>query len=335
MNAPQRYSSVRGSALAETSIILSFTLLMLFGAMQTALTGYFQMQLDAATFEYAHAFALGATDPAALSQIAQLFPNVPQANVSFSASSPPITNQPVNFTQWGSVTNRYGGASIMRPQRLNTKATLSVSQFGFLKTGTMPFSAGDVEGRNMISNHDDDAQGAAYDSQTVYNSQVNPINQDDQNVPPYYFNFAFMWHCSAASFGASCPSGSQSLATLGMAEYLKDGLDSVDGNYDINSPGVQLNETFQPMSCHQRVYAQIAQYLQSEAALPRTAPSPQPSMASDPFWSETSGVTTGNGVSIALVYSWDSVNPNGHGPLFGQHTPLSPMTGCTAGGAGS
>jgi hypothetical protein len=330
MNASIDHRPIRGAALAETAIILSFTLMLLFGSMQVALSGYYQMQLDAATFEYSHAYALGANDPAALAQIGGLFPNVPLGNISFTASSPPLTNVPVNFTQWGQLNNRYGGASITRPQRLNATATLNVNQFGFLSANPITFTAGNVEGRNMISDHDDDAQGDPYDSQAVYNSQVNPITQDDQNVPPYYFNFGFMWHCGAQAFGQNCPS--QSLETLGMAEYLKDGLDSVDGNYDINIPGAQLNETFAPMSCHQRIFAQIAQRVltvdttRALAIVDNTATQ---------FWSETSGATTGKGASIALVYSWDKINPSGQGPLLGQHLPLSPMNGCVTGGPGS
>ncbi len=315
-----RVDATRGSALAETAIVLSFLLLLLFGTMQIALAGYFQMQLDAATFEYSHSYALGATDPTALAQIAQLFPNVPASGIAFSASSPPITNQPVNFTPNGPLIGRFGGASIMRPQRLNTQATLNVGNLGFLSSSTIPFSAGDVEGRYMISNHDDDAQGAGYDSQTVYNTQVNPITQDDQNVPPYYFNFGFLFHCgSNPGWGATCHS--QGLEALGLAEYLKDGNDTVDGNYDVVNNGVTSGQTFQAMAFHQRIYAQIAQVVLANPTKPAySAPS---------FWSETSGITVpAQTASFLLIYSWDVSNAIGKGNGLGRTNPLSPLKGC-------
>jgi hypothetical protein len=321
MTQRRRPIADRGSALAETAIILSFTLLLLFGTMQLALSGYFQMQLDAATFEYAHAYALGVTDTAGLDQVSQLFPNVPSTSVVFSASSPPLTNEPVNFTQFGQLTNRYGGASIIRPQRLNAVAQLSVSNFGFLSQSTIPFSAADVEGRYRVSNHDDDAQGAAYDSQTVYNTQVDPITVDDQNVPPYYFNFGFLFHCDRRpGWGASCPGGSEHLHSLGMAEYLKDGDDTVDGNYDMTTTGVTQGEAFQAMACHQRMYAQIAQDL----------PPAKPVYAPGRFWDENSGQTMGGQtVSFQLIYSWDQNSIVGAGNGLGRTRPLSPLNGCS------
>ena len=322
MNSSHRLSRLRGSALAETSVILSFLLLLLFGTMQLALAGYFQMQLDAATFEYSHAYALGATDPAALAQIAQLFPNVPPGSIVFSASSPPLTTQPVNFTPNGQTVNRYGGASILRPQRLNAQATMTTGSLGFLSSQPIPFTAGDVEGRYMISNHDDDAQGAGYDSQTVYNTQVNPITQDDQNVPPYYFNFGFMFHCtSAPGWGATCPQ--QGLESLGLAEYLKDGNDAVDGNYDMPTTGVTSGEAFQGMAFHQRIYAQIA----AVVLLNPTKPAFDPKVPS--FWSETSGITVPlQTASFKLIYSWDVPNAIGKGTGLGRQNPLSPLAGC-------
>ncbi|MEO9171211.1 MAG: TadE/TadG family type IV pilus assembly protein [Candidatus Baltobacteraceae bacterium] len=322
MIARDRSIGIRGAALAETAVVLSFLLLLLFGTMQLAVAGYFQMQLDAAAFEYAHTYALGATDPAALAQVAQLFPNVPTSGIAFSASSPPITDQPVNFTPGGQTTNRYGGASIMRPQRLNAQATLNVGGFGFLSANPIPFSAAAVEGRDMISNHDDDAQGAGYDSSTVYKTQVNPITQDDQNVPPYYFNFGFLFHCSDnPGWGATC--SNQSLEALGLAEYLKDGNVAVDGNYDVADSGVTAGQTFQAMAFHQRIYAQIA------AVLLVNPTKPAFSGSSSSFWSETSGITVpSQTASFKLIYSWDVRSAAGKGNGLGRQNPLSPLSGC-------
>ncbi|MEO6912823.1 MAG: hypothetical protein ABI182_02225 [Candidatus Baltobacteraceae bacterium] len=312
--------------MIETAITLSFTLLLLLGTMQLALAGYFQMQLDAASFEYGHAYALGVTDPGGLNQISQLFPDVPVSQITFSASSPPVTNEPVNFTPNGQLTNRYGGASILRPQRLNTQAALNVSAFGFLSQNPIPFSASDVEGRYMISDHDDDAQGDPYDSQAVYNTQVNPISQDDQNVPPYYFNFAFLFHCDHPhpGWGPTCPPNQQNLHSLGLAEYLKDGNDTVDGNYDMTTMGVTKNDTFQAMAFHQRIYAQIAQVVFATPARP-----PYDWHLPNQFWDEHSNVTVPAGTaSFGLIYSWDLFVPANAGNGIGRAHPLSPLNGC-------
>lgn len=195
--------TLRGSATAETAIILSFTLLMLFGTMQIGLAGYYQMELDAASFEYAHQYALGATSAADLTTVSNLFPDVPPTGVTFTAASPPTTDVPVNYTPSGALIDRYGGASIIRPTRLQAQTSLNVNKaLSFLGNG-ITFTGGGVEGEYMVSNHDDDAQGASYDSQTVYNSQVNPLSTDDQNVPPYFLTFAFQWYCSTTTWSSS------------------------------------------------------------------------------------------------------------------------------------
>ena len=321
---------VRGSALAETAITLSFTLLLLLGAMQLAIVGYFQMQLDAATFEFGHYYALGVTDPGGLSQIDQLFPNVPVTSITFTAASPPFTNVPVNFTQWGQLTNRYGGAAIIRPQRLQTQAKMTVNGLSVLGN-SVSLSAGNVEGRYMTSNHDDDAQGAAYNSTTVYNTQENPFTQDDQNVPPYYFNFGFIMYCGPQSMSSDQCSYEQ-LRSLGLAEYLKDGPDTIDGNYDLTTSGLAPGQVFQAMGCHQRVYAQLISDFPVDYATANAIWKQNPS---NNIYNETASqpLTT---ASVYLVYQWDVMPVMGSswGPMLGQQYPLHPLVGCSSGQAG-
>ncbi|MBC5828995.1 MAG: hypothetical protein GIW98_02245 [Candidatus Eremiobacteraeota bacterium] len=307
--------AIRGAALAETAITLSFTLLLLFGTMQIAVFGYVQMQLDAATFQYAHQYAIGVTDPAGLNQVAAVFPNVPQSSMNFQAASAPTTSVPVNFVQWGQLINRFGGASIMRPQRLQTFSTLTIpglSPFG----NNVTFTSGNVEGRNMISNHDDNAQGVDPNSASAYGSQVNPFSQDDQNVPPYYFTFAFSWYCSAQNFGAgACPS--QGMRSLGLAEYWKDGADSVDGNYDNPSSGVATGQTFAAMAFHQRMFANL------ELQFPVTWIAAQPLKPTGLF-----DENSPNSLSLNTIYKWDALGVYGSGGSgLGRQRPLTPLAG--------
>ncbi len=336
---------VRGAALAETAIVVSFTLLVIFGAIQIALVGFVQTQLDGATFLYSHTVSLGSSNSAAIdASLGPIFPSLPLANWSPSGntiSANPLstdTTQMPNWTQWGSQSERFGGASILRDQLIQTKGTMTLSGLSALGN-SVTLSAGNVEGKVMVGNHDDDVQGAGFNSQTVYNSLVNPITQDDQNVPPYYFNFAFMSYCTHSQFtdgdcGTSYWYSSGGLRSLGLAEYLKDDQTGNAGNYHTSADGIGTNGTFQTMACHQRIYADLA------AAFPAVMPSPSPIAGSD--YDETSSgplsVAAWNGASFRMVYSWDVQGMHGEWPgnqNFANAYPLDPTYGCTSGGPGS
>ncbi len=325
-----------GGALAETAIVLSFTLLVIFGAMQIALIGFYQTQLDGATFMYSHYYANGSTNTAVLaSDLGPIFPDMP--TLTEGAANPlstSLTTMP-NFTQWGSLTERFGGASIIRNQLIQTHASMTVNGLSVLGN-SITLSSGNVEGAPMVGNHDDDAQGAGYNTQTVYNTLVNPITQDDQNVPPYYFTFAYVNYCSTFQFGSSCSSWDTGggLRSLGLAEYLKDDQTGNAGNYNTSADGIGSNGTFQTIACHQRIFSDLA------AAFPAVMPAPSPAAGSD--WDETSSgpstVSAFNGASFRMVYSWDVQGVHGESPsnkTFANGYPLDPGYGCSGGGPGS
>ncbi|MGH7736794.1 MAG: TadE family protein [Candidatus Tyrphobacter sp.] len=328
-----------GAALAETAIVLSFTLLVIFGAMQIALVGFFQLQLDGATFLYSHAYAEGSSNFSAMdSSLAGIFPsvNLTSWNGTNVTAADPLgtdTSGMPNFTQWGSLTQRYGGASIIRSQLIQTKGTMNMTGLSVLGN-SVTLSAASVDGAAMVGNHDDDAQGAGYNSTTVYNSLVNPLTQDDQNVPPYYFTLSFMNYCTEFQFGTSCPNYDSGLRELGLAEFLKDDPTGNAGNYTTSADGIGQNGTFQTMACHQRIYADLA------AAFPSTMPTPAPQSGSNNDYDETSNgpssVAAFGGASFQLVYSWDVLNGSGgNGNMIGRAQPMAPELGCTSGGVGS
>ncbi len=191
----------RATALTETAITLSFTLMLVFGALQLGLMGYYQLQLDGKTFFFAHGYASGSTNTAALNvALGPLFPNVPM-NISPIAQYPPDTQVPVNFTQWGSLNNRYGGASVLRPQRLQAQASVSLN--ASVLGGNVALDSGSVDGRPVIGNHDDDAQGVDFNSPAADTTVEDPLTVDDQNVPPYYITLAFQW-CNDPQVSAHC-----------------------------------------------------------------------------------------------------------------------------------
>ena len=109
---------MRGAAMVETAVSLSLALLTIYGAFDLGLMGYFQLQLDGATFFYTHAYASGASNSQGLksygSQLSGLFPNVATAQMSPMPQAPPTTDMPVNYTQWGALRQRFGGASLLR-----------------------------------------------------------------------------------------------------------------------------------------------------------------------------------------------------------------------------
>jgi len=173
----------RGAALVETALTLGFTLLLIVGALQVSLLGFFQMELDGATYFFAHNFAARSTNTTALNAaLAPLFPGI-SVNITPTFGNPPVTNVPVNFIQWGSLNNRYGGASIARPQLVQASSTMTLNWLSALGK-SVTISSGNVDERQMIGNHDDDAQGVGFDSSTAYEKLVDPLGQDEQNTPP-------------------------------------------------------------------------------------------------------------------------------------------------------
>lgn len=328
----------RGAAMVETAVSLSLCLLTIYGAFDLGLMGYLQLQLDGATFFYTHAYASGAAQTQQLGKYGQqlqgLFPNVATANMSPIPAAPPTTDMPVNYTQWGTVTQRFGGASLLRPEQLQTRATYQVA--GGTWSAIFPqsvqpitLSAGNVDARPVIGNHDDDAQGADYNSPEVYNSLYDPLITDDQNVPPYYFNFGFMWQCAAGpsnwdSAGDTCDS--MHINSLGLAEFLKD-----DNYYASNRPnnGIDSGGTFELVKFHQQVYASISLEL---AAFPD-----QPTAAQLSSWNSgplplAPWGMPGYAAETFFPNNWDRQNINGlseSNSNLGRQYPLYPQTGCS------
>ena len=308
--------------MVETAFTLGFTLMLVLGAVQVAVMGFLQMQLDGATFFFAHNYSAGSTNSMALNTALQpLFAGI-NVNITPVMASPPLTDVPVNFTQWGSLNERFGGASIVRPQRVQAQSSMTLNSLSVLGR-SITLSSGNADGKAMVGNHDDDAQGVGFDSQTAYNSMVDPLFSDDQNVPPYYFNLSFIWYCSSAPpWGPSC--SSRSLRALGLAEYLK------NDNYQTPGNGIGPNSVFQDVACHQRIFADL------DAAFPAA----RPSYVARGNYDEVSGpasVAAWNGASFRLVYSWDVMPVHGEGfsSQTGQLYPLHPDKGCQPGGAGA
>jgi hypothetical protein len=276
-------SRARGSAMIETVCVLSFILALLFGAAQIVLAGFYQLQLDAATFLYSHSYATTNSIPAA--QLQNVVPVVVPTQMTTVATAPPYTNgsdangltvlgeYTTGGTPTGSAsasTNRYGGASIIRPQQIVTQGTLTLPIFDLSIFSTPPtMTAGNIEGRSMVANHDDDSTGYDYNSAQADGNLVSPdaIGGDDQNVPPYYFPRALMKECPYNGTTGYDNCGGSDTYALGLAEFLQDASYSgaQNGNYSIGGNGIGAGSMFGAMTAHQQVYAALAQTLASPA----------------------------------------------------------------------
>ncbi|MDQ2866519.1 MAG: hypothetical protein M3R51_09865 [Candidatus Eremiobacteraeota bacterium] len=266
----------RGAAMAETAAVLGFILSLLFGTSQIVLAGYYQLQLDMATFLYSHSFSL--TNAVPTSKLTGVLPIVPLGKVSTSATAAPDTetgagygSQVLSEYTSGGVpsgpvsanTERYGGASIIRPQQIVSSGSLTLPSFDLsIFNNPVQMTSGDVEARSMVSNHDMDATGFGYNTANSTNNFVFPTgaNGDDQNVVPYYFTMSYMRQCPTTGNGYFDCTATPHLLGLGLAEYLKDVSQpsATNGNYTIGNNGIASGEAFYAMTCHQRFFAQVA-----------------------------------------------------------------------------
>lgn len=313
----------RGAALVETAVMLSFTLLMLFGSLQFVMVGYLQTASDGAVFLAAHEYAIGQTNPQA---VASAFPGVNMNNVSFvPASPPPITMPDIYNEEYGHEDDRHGGAQTIRPQRLQAKVQSNpqgLLHVPFLPS-TFPVNGGGVEGRNFMSDNGYDVYGYNPNSLQTWTSMIDPIKQDDQNVPPYYIGLHDMFYCQTAVYASAgeCPKPDESrIFAAGLAEYLD------NDNYGTpnGKNGVLQGATFYAMAYHQRVYASIL-----SGVLPVPPASPSTFDGAIPQNQKNANYHNDpqNPTLIGNVYHWGN-DVTGKGSGSGE--PLNPPNGSTS-----
>jgi hypothetical protein len=265
--------------MAETAMVISFTLIVLFGMLQIILIGYFQVAGDAAVFVAAHEYTLGVTQTTITSAEASMVPRVIATALTFNAATPnPLSN--TLFTNvYGVInqTNRNGGFTTVRPQNFQVSLGTTAAYNGVLGFNNMPISSGAVEGYYLMTNDVMDNSGALpNDSTALANSVLNAANASpfepntdsaatNMNVPPYYAPIATIQFCADPWYSTTAPWFSNAATkvsvtydcanpkdlNLGMAEYLD------NNNYIQTNMGVGLNGVFQAMASHQRVYANL------------------------------------------------------------------------------
>ncbi len=295
--------------MIETAFILSTALLLMFGGLQIALAGYYQVATDGAVYMAAHDYALGGTNPNVLSAP---FPGVDMSKVVFSPAPPDPIQEPVDYN-YANQNSRYGGVSTIRPQHL--QASYSSFVTGLLNIGgfkVMPVSAGAVEGRNWTANHDMNVDGFDPNSGATYSSMQNSLYTDDQNVPPYYIGWHFVEYCDVNSFATPTQCDQYQYLSLGIAEFLD------SDNFSSGDNGVTKGSTFYAMLCHQQIYAQLL----TTGAIPATMPTVP--AGSDPY------DPTNSSSPLAVVYGWDRLVSGGFAPgqVHPGELPMHPLQGC-------
>ncbi len=255
--------------------MVSFVLIMLVGMLQLGLVGYYQISGDAAVFFAAHELSIY-TNPANITSAeATAFPHVVAAAVTTQPTSPPNVNATLYSNVYGCNENgscqnaRYSGSEVVRPQ--NFQAYLIQGPGGAIFHGiygfnNLPISSGAVEPLYLIANTVWDNTGTGPNSSlgTNYLNEadaspfLNGASNNNMNVPPYYSTASVnQYFCSDPWAGGhytnSDTCGGPTPWYLGLGEYLN------NNNYGANTSGVGLNQVFQAMACHQRVYADLVQ----------------------------------------------------------------------------
>jgi hypothetical protein len=259
----------RGAAMAETAMVISFTLVMLFSIMQLILLGYFQIAGDAATFIAAHEYTLGVPQSSIASLEQGMVPAVVANAVTFIPSPPPSVDASLFTKIYGTMssTGRNGGYTLVRPQNFQV-ALKNANYNGAYGFKSIPLSAGAVEGYYLMTNNQMDNAGVGPNDDlgdgsvlTVSNSSPFLPQSDaviaNMNTPPYYLPSPTMMICTTPWLvhGGQSTTGQCSSTPepwfLGLGEYLS------NYNYGDTSVGTGSNQTFQAMAIHQRIYQKL------------------------------------------------------------------------------
>jgi hypothetical protein len=353
--------------MVETALITYFVLGLVLGALQLGLLGFLQITVDAGAFLNAHYNALGSsgsdsatfTSSQAASATTSVLPQIPTdqigAPVVQAAPSPTV---PVEYGYNGSnapdanvADNRHGGASMMQPYIQQTK--INFVPINFLN---LPFAVNSeaTEPVWLESTPEWDVTNSNYGR--AYNATNTALNanyfSEGENTPPYYVSFNFVQHCErAGEWGyrgsaegqGTCPQ--LDFLSMGVAEHL-DIYNWANGSAGVSGPAASAGSpdtgTFEEMACHQRAFAQVADFFVQAAADGDAFNSLQAKY--DPYWlnSIQSGASYQNfnsarffpgspaGSAIQEIYSWDVERQSGPSNLGTNpgDNPLHPSAGC-------
>ena len=335
----------RGTALIETTMVLSVLTLLLFGGLTMAIIGYQQITTDAGSFYAARAYAMALTAPtnSAVEQPADsqtagavanavsnmLFPYIGKATfVKVPVASAGIAALPTSYYTQNA---RQGGVTLVTPQA--QQAAITTQTAGIFSTGK-PVSVPGVamEPDAQIINPEFDLNGQNTYSNAVALQKNNAITKyfgTGMDTPPYFFGHNYMLYCTQL-VTSSCTGSQLIFRAFGSAETLTS--NNWSGNVTIKQSAGGSPNAFEAMLCHQRVYAEIAQQLFSPAKRP--AYNNLKSVASNAVFEENPNQAPGSAWKqnpLNLVYAWDHQVNNGaniNAASTVGTTPTQPLAGC-------
>jgi hypothetical protein len=313
----------RGSVIVESTLVMSTTLLMIFGSISLAIDCYQRISADSGAFFAAHVYALNIAKPNAdayetparqasmttyannvakdmmiSSMRAQMkFVGVPNSGFS-------LTGDPTYFDK----NSRHGGVSIVTPQA--QQALVSQDAYGlFGSIAKFSVTGASIEPDMQIVNPIYDIAGNS--SYAVSGGTAAKYFGTGMDQPPYYLSHNYLGYCTSLVWGVGCNQTWQ-FRGLGVAEYLNDSNWSGPAVSILDSPGSTPN-VFSAMLCHQRVYAWTTQHFFNSPSLPAYGmrdPGGTANAAADAVWNETPALASNQSWTtypFKLIYGWDAV----------------------------
>jgi hypothetical protein len=269
--------AMRGTAVPETAVVVSFVLVLFFGMFQIVTIGFLQVAGDAGTFLAAHEFTLGVDPNAIATMESTMVPRIIATAIQYTPAPPPSVDPNLFASIYGSFplnnNQRNSGWTTVRPQNFQVfvnqnSANGSVATYqGILGFSNIPIDSGAVEGFYLMTQNEMDNFGVDPNSgltgNILNNANAGPfLPQSDQtvanmNTPPYYLPNPIMeicsspWNGSGGSFSDAC--SNSYVWYLGLAEYLSN-TNYAPGTLQM---GVGAGQVFNAMGIHQRVYASL------------------------------------------------------------------------------
>jgi hypothetical protein len=295
-----------GSALPETSLVITTILLLMLGSLRLGLIGYTQVAADAAAFTNSRLNGIG--DPNAINKTTTAVARVDAGDITTQLGLPAPAVAPVNYNITDDTT-RHGGVTMMQAAQVVT--TVLKSDLDGLLVGGNPISiTGTAFAPQFLDFYShQNVLGSALNSGAAMGNAQNYFTQGE-NVPPYFVGFHFMKFCETsleAEPWSEC--SAPDFDALGFAEYLD------QDNWNRSQAGVVgTDAVFKEMLCHQNKYANVA-------AVAYTATTRAAGAAA----------MTETQPDIQTIYSWDAHSQGGYPPssYTGPGSfPTTPDAGC-------
>jgi hypothetical protein len=334
----------RGAAIVESTLVMTTTLLLIFGSISIAIDCYQRIAADSGAFFAAHVYTLNIAEPtsgayetlAAQKSMSTLANNVAKnmmiSSMQAQMQALSVTNR--GFALSGDVAYfnqyaRHGGVSLIAPQA--RQALVEQKAYGIFGTlGGLSVNGAGIEPDMQIINPSFDM--ASKSSYAVSGGESAKYYGTGMDLPPYYFSHNYLGYCTSLVWGVGC-NKTWEFRGLGVAEYLTNTNWSGPSVSILDSPGTTPN-VFAAMLCHQRVYAYTTTHQFLDNVRPLYGKKNNPKSTTDPVYEETpalKGSQNWKTFPFKLIYAWDAVIADGTSvdPNYQIGTETTnPLAGC-------